>query len=427
MESGSRVVFYPQTLKAALCHNKIVVSRLIKSLRSLFSKKDGFLVIEILSDNSSRASLVFLDQKKNELIVVKTINVAPKEKGVADFLFLKRALRRFGKLNKYPAAIGIDSKFASTVYSSIALVRNNARDLIDEADLDNLISQAVWKFFDRHRLRVAQKLGVNDFDVLLTDVRIENIKLDGHRVLNPVGFKARTIEVGLCESFTSRTLINDLKAIMPAENIRMISESGTAWAHLVSRSHRGSEFALANVLSSQTSTFVTDEARLAYHKNIDWGEENLMKSLVEDLKVEAGTARDIFNLYLNRQTSESFSKKLERILNQSLSVLAESLSAALAGSEAKLIYLHSLFNLPELVFAPSFKNKFNFSVRLEPLTHSFISENCGFHLKFNKGVPPKIVFSAAALVLEALSEPNYEAMKQMSQMAKRRVRWLMPI
>lgn len=383
--------------------------------------------MEILPDYSFRVSSVWLDLAKKELQLSNTIRVGSRQKDAVDFPTVKRALRRFGKLTKRPIVIGIDSKFASTVYANIALVRNNAKDLIDDADLDNLISQSVWKFFDRHRLKVAQKLGVSDFDVLLTDVRIDNVKLDGHRVLNPIGFKARTIEVRLCETFTSRSLINELKAIVPASNIRLISEAGAAWAHFLSRSHHGPKFALANIFSNQTSTFVTDEARVAHHNNIDWGEENLVASLIEALGVDTEMGRVILGFYLKKQTSESFAKKLERILGQSLNVLAESLSAALSGSDLRFIYLYSLYDLPELVFASGFKNKFSFPVRLEPITHHFISENRGFNLKFNKGADTKIIFGIAALVLEALSEPDYEVMKQMSQMAKRRVRWLTPI
>jgi hypothetical protein len=54
--------------------------------------------------------------------------------------------------SKRKIIISLDSDLCSSIYSSIVLVRDNAKDPIDEVDLDNLVSQAVWKFFDRHRV-----------------------------------------------------------------------------------------------------------------------------------------------------------------------------------------------------------------------------------------------------------------------------------
>src|SRR3989338_6226088 len=405
-----------------------MVIQLIKSLFSFFNKKDSFLVVEILPNNEIRTNLVKLDLENREIILKSSFNFYPGIKAdYPNFLAFKKNLHKFGKLVNYKIAFGIDSRYASTIYSSVSLVRNNAKDLIDESDLDNLISQAVWKFFDRHRLRVAQKLGVNDFDVLLTDVRIENVRLDGHKVLNPVGFKARTIEIQLCETFISRNLINELKALLPASSIRLISESGSAWSHFLAAGNRGSKFALANISFNQTAMFLAEESRIGHHDGFSWGEKNLLNALVENLALDWETAKTILAVYLQKETSEFFAKKFEKILMGELEALAKSFNASIGKSDIRLVYLHSSFNLPDIVFSQSFRNRIDFPIRLEPLTHSFISDNHNFHLKFNKRADPGIAFGIFVLVLEAIAEPHYEAMKQMSQIAKRRVRWLTPI
>src|SRR3989338_8793274 len=178
---------------------------LIKSLNTLFNnifvKRESFLVIEVLPD-FTRISLLFGDLERKELEFIRSKTSAGR-----DYESLRRALKSFGKLSRQKIILSLDSDLAATIYSSVALVRENPRDPIDENDLDNLISQAVWKFFDRQRAKVAAKIGVNDFDVLLADVRIGSIKLDDHRVVNPIGFRARTIEVQLSQTFTARALI----------------------------------------------------------------------------------------------------------------------------------------------------------------------------------------------------------------------------
>ena len=406
----------------------IVVIQLIKSLFSFLNKKDSFLVVEILPNNVIRTALVKLDSHNKEIIFEKSFNFFPENKTDSpNFHSLKKNLRKFGKLAHYKISVGIDSQYASTVYSSVSLVRNNPKDLIDESDLDNLISQAVWKFFDRHRIRVAQKLGISDFDVLLTDVRIEHVRLDGHRVLNPVGFKARTIEIQLCETFTNRNIINELKTLLPASGIRLISESGSAWSHFLAAGNQERRFALANISFDQTAMFLTEESRMGHHGGFEWGERNLLNSLVEALALDTDTAKALLAMYMQKETSDSLAKRLDRILMGELDSLAKSFNSLIGKSDVRLVYLHSSFSLPEIVFSQAFKNRIDFPVKLEALTHSFISDNHNFHLKFNKRVDPKIAFGIFVLVLEAVAEPHYEAMRQMSQIAKRRVRWLTPI
>lgn len=427
-----------------------MIANLLKSLFSIFNQKESFLVVEILGKHFNRIALVKADQNKKEFILSKLVNIQGGNERLdgspASLEFLKKPLKRFGNLDKYKIIISLDSDFSSTIYSSISLVRDNAKDPIDDAELDNLVSQAVWRFFDRHRGKVAQKLKVNDFDIILTDVRVEGIKLDGHRVINPSGFKARSLEINLCQTFTTRSIINELKAILPLHNIQFISEAGAAWSHAIARSSRKPQFLLANIFSDKTLTFLADDNHLIYHDSFNWGEENLNKAVSEEFGVEPVVARDIISLYRNNQTSETFARKLDRILMKELHLLANFLNVSLSQSDIRLVYLHPFFDLPDLAFSAGFRNKFDCSAKIERISHGFISEKYNFNLKFNKkfdyvskrsfspfsswiarspyGVDPKIAFSIFSAIFEAIFAPHHYLI---SQMAKKRVRWLSPI
>jgi len=90
-------------------------------------------------------------------------------------------------------------------------------------------------------------------------------------------------------------------------------------------------------------------------------------------------------------------------------------------SGVRLAYIYADFDLPPVTFSNSFKNRFAFSVKIEPLIHSFISEHYNFDLKFNKRVNMRATFGIFASVLETTLLPYHASM---SRMAKRRVRWL---
>ncbi len=375
-------------------------------------------MIEILPD-FARLSLVRGDLEKKELELIKARLTAGRDSEI-----LRKSLRSFGKLTKHKIILSLDSGLATTIYSSVSLIRDNPRDPIDESDLDNLVSQAVWKFFDRQRAKVAAKMGINDFDVLLADVRIGSIKLDGHRVVNPLGFRARSVEVQLNQTFVVRDLINELKKILPVGSVNFITEAGTAWSHLISRVRQDEHFLVANIFKDKTSLFLGEGFRLSHRDNLAWGETNLIAALQEVLKVSLTVAAAIVQRYLAENVSPYFGKRIENFLMSELAAWVSGVDSALSRTEARLLYIHASFELPKAVFSPSFRDRFNATVRIQALNSDFISEHYHFQLKYRKGIDQRTGFAALAAVVEASFLPQYD---KMSQMAKKRVRWLSSI
>ena len=396
----------------------VVVLNLIRNFIDLFKKNEGFLVLEALPSSLIRLSLVIGDFNKKELYLAKIRNI---NEFKADKI--KKAVKSFGGSRRFPAIISLNSDLASTIYSAVSLVRSNAHDVIDEVDLDNLISQAVWKFFDRHRAKVAQKLKVNDFDVILTDVRVESIRLDGHKVVNPIGFKARSIEIHLCQTFTTRPVVSELRSIFPMENVRLVAENGTVWSRVVSRTQSDPKFFVANIFSDRTSLFLSDGLWLSHYNDFEWGSRNLRLALGEALALDEATAEGVMARYVANEASEIFINRTEKLLAREMDYLVKMLNLPAKETGVRQIYLHHFAELPPFAFSSSVKNKFDFTVKLEPLTHSFISDNHGYNLKFNKKVDSRLAYGIFSVAVEALLAPQQGAV---SQMARRRVRWLTP-
>lgn len=375
-------------------------------------------MIEILPKVTNFA-FIYADQENQELELIKLKTVTGRDPEI-----LRRGIKSFGKLGKFRIVLGLDSDLATTVYSSISLVRDNPRDPVDEADLDNLISQAVWKFFDRQRARVADKMGVNDFDVLLADVRVGQIRLDGHRVVNPLGFRARAVEVQLSQTFTTRPVVNQLKQFLPMSAISFVSEAGIAWAHLVAHAKTDNNFLSVHLFDDRTAIFLRENFYLAHFDNLSWGEKDLLGSLSKALMVSDGVAKAILGRYLQDDVSIAFRRRLEGFLNAELAAWAQSVGVALSKAGARTAYLYSFFDLPKTIFSPAFRNKFGSSVKLYPINEDFISEHYHFKLKYKKEEDRKKGFTTLVAALEAIAAPRYE---KASHLAKKRVRWLSPI
>src|SRR3989344_5221010 len=125
------------------------MSRLSQSLTSLFSKKERFVVLEIFSDYL-RITYGFFDPRAKQLVVTKIFKA--RINGLAEIGAYLKKIRIPRKSN---IILALGSAFATTLYSSSVLIREKYSELIDEPDLDNLVSQAIWKFFVRHRNQIA--------------------------------------------------------------------------------------------------------------------------------------------------------------------------------------------------------------------------------------------------------------------------------
>lgn len=389
-----------------------LVKLINKALSLLKGKSDRFLVLEIFQ-SFNRAAYAKADFNSKEIKVLK-IRSHPN---------LQKLLKKFGRLAKYKIIVGLDSHLASTIYSSVTLVRDRYKELIDEPELDNLISQAIWKFFDRSRNRVAGKLGVADLDILLTDVRIRGIKLDGHKVVNPIGFKAKTVEIQFSQTFLSRAVIDSLKDIVPLNQVVLMSENGTACSSVIAKAKMSDNFLLVSMFDNKTILFSTDGGFHSYFDQFNWGEENLKQSLAGDLAVDRETAGAVIGLYIHNRTSQAFRRRLEHLLMREIQNLARGLDSALKRVETRLVYLNPYFELPH-IFGGGFKNQLSKSVNLEQPSVDLISQNFGFDIKFKNDADAKNVFCLLTLLLEWYLSPQDD---RISQLAKRRVRWLSPL
>jgi len=294
---------------------------------NLLFKGDSYLLIEILNHYVQVTLFKANPEKKKILIIKNFVKPLPEFTVFNALQETKALLKKFGKLNKHKIILSLDSSFTTTIYAAVSLVRSHPKETIDEADIDNLISQAIWRFFDRHRLKVAQKMNIEDVDVLLSDVRIRGIKLDGHKIVNPIGFKAKSVEIFFSQTFIVRELMRGFRDLLPKENIVLITETGTAISHVVSRVLEKDELFVANLFPNQTAVFAVAGNKLAHVDNFGWGENDLMHLLSRYLRVDNEIARMIIGHYSDNNASENFLRRFENILVKELQIFANGLES----------------------------------------------------------------------------------------------------
>ena len=130
-------------------------------------KKDNFLIVSFLEDELE--IVVFQADFVNKDLEIKKI--FKKELG-EDLSYLKKIFSTVFYPRTYKVIFNFDSSLAVTNFSSIAVLRDRPQETIGEADLENLISQAIFNFFGPARKYASSRFNASELETLICDVRI---------------------------------------------------------------------------------------------------------------------------------------------------------------------------------------------------------------------------------------------------------------
>ncbi|OGY98430.1 MAG: hypothetical protein A3G64_00655 [Candidatus Liptonbacteria bacterium RIFCSPLOWO2_12_FULL_60_15] len=388
-------------------------------LPTIFKKNERYLAVELLKQGN-RATLFGLDRDRT--ISVRRTWFQPHEKG------LERMLRALPK-GKYPTLLILDPSCAATIPGAVLLEREHAHRVIDDGELENLISQAVWRFFDHYRPIAMARLGVNDLDLLLANIRILDVRLDGHHVFNPIGFTAKAVEVALEQTFVVRPMFDEVTKIIPKHTIEFITEAGVAGLQVLARSVPHKKFVLGNLFAQATSLYAFERRpHAAGHVSLPmaeligtfpWGERQLLGSVMDELAVEYPIAKAIAARYIQKDLSPPLGRRLDVLISSGVTSLVRLLKSNVR--LAHPFYLNVFYPLPLQNIAE------RHDVMVETVDIPSVLERVGFSFasasaSTSANMPPTHFLSLAAFIEYYFSRRN----EHLDRFAKRRARWLIP-
>lgn len=299
--------------------------------------------------------------------------------------------------------IGLDSNSAVTVFSSV-VVPHESRGEISEADLENYLSKAVWKSFDVLRSEAASRLEVSEVDLVLAGARVVGMKVDGHEVLNPHGFVGRSLQISLCVTMVKRGVL-ELNKGKKGEGLEVF-EGGSATAYLLSRSFDVDYLLYVEVKDNLTRIFLVTPLRTSYLSEFKWGKTDIAEVYAEYFGVPPETAFEIYEKLANGDASLLVLEKLRRLFYSAFKKFIDGLTletrnfADMCIKKFPPVYLKSIFPLPEEIA----KKTFTLGKRRTKIYE----------------IEGKVDMS------DLVNNSPYNAYEWLNQLARRRIKWLMP-
>ncbi|MCL4392154.1 hypothetical protein M1413_02360 [Patescibacteria group bacterium] len=260
-------------------------------------KGERYLVIEEVK-GGFRATVAKTTPPEKEIRIVKTFEVKEIAKLKKLFYFT------FDKI-----VLALDRETAATVQDSCAVQTSSRTEIITEAELENLVFKGLWEFLNKYRSWASKKLNVSDVSLILNDVQVRGVKLDGHKLFNPVGFKGGSIEFTLKGTFITRQLMSDLAGLGRTGKLSIIERNAALASFL-----EGDRDVLVSIGEERTATFLKDGERQISGEEIAWGVRKLKEKVSEEFSVDYETAGKLIGIYAAGLTSVPIGRRFKKII-----------------------------------------------------------------------------------------------------------------
>lgn len=119
--------------------------------------------------------------------------------------------------------IGIAGELVKGTTTHVHYKRPNARQKITMEELHHIVEEVQKKALERARSTLAWETGHKEIEVRLVNSAVVEVKIDGYRVTNPIGFFGRDVGVGVFNSFAPIVHLGALQTIAEELGLDLLS------------------------------------------------------------------------------------------------------------------------------------------------------------------------------------------------------------
>lgn len=242
--------------------------------------------------------------------------------------------------------IGIAGELVKGVTSRNTYVRTESHTKIDLAELKNIIHKVQWKSFEETRSQLAYETGYNEIDIKLVNSAIVDVRIDGYRVTNPIGFQGKEVQISIFNAFAPLMHYGALQTIAAELDLNLLTI--TAEPYAVARCLENENAEPTNAIfidigGGTTDIAVVRNGTLEGTKMFTLGGRAFTKRIASHLNISFNEAEEIKLAY----SLSKLEKQSEKIVREAMESDAE---VWLSGIAFTLSEFHNLDLLPSKIF-----------------------------------------------------------------------------
>ncbi len=126
--------------------------------------------------------------------------------------------------------MGIAGELVKGATSTVKYTRSDPSSKINLEELKNIVHKVQWKAFDQVRSQLAYESGYNEIDVKLVNAAIVDVRIDGYKVSNPVGFQGKEVVMSVFNAFAPLVHFGALQTIAAELDMDLLAITAEPYA-----------------------------------------------------------------------------------------------------------------------------------------------------------------------------------------------------
>lgn len=228
--------------------------------------------------------------------------------------------------------VGIAGELVKGTTVTVRYERTRPQLKIDMPELKNIVQKVQWKAFDRVRQQLAWETGHSEIDIKLINAAIVDVRIDGYRVTNPIGFQGKEVSVSVFNSYAPMLHLGALQSITNELGLDLLSIAAEPYA--VARSlgtDNAVEFSAVfiDVGGGTTDIAVVRNGGIEGTKMFALGGRAFTKRLATELGISYEEAEQLKLRYSAADLGPNLMQKLRNILEDDCKVWLSGVELAL--------------------------------------------------------------------------------------------------
>lgn len=239
------------------------------------------------------------------------------------------------------AVVGIAGEFIRGVTTTFSELRDNPKIKIDLAELKRLVQKIQWRSFNKIRQDFTEESGISEIEVKLINAAIIDVKIDGYRVTNPLGFQGKKLCLSIFNAFAPLIHLGALQTISRALNLKLFFVAAGPYA--IARAVKKNDAIFIDIGGGTTDIALVREGGMEGMKSLALGGRAFTKRITQLLEIDFDQAEEIKLKYSQKKISSLVQRKITELFKRDINVLIN-------GIQLSLEEFSNLAPLPPAIF-----------------------------------------------------------------------------
>jgi len=243
------------------------------------------------------------------------------------------AKEKAGVKNIKYAIVGIAGELVKGTTTTVHYERAKSDMEIGLPELKNIIQKVQQKAYERIQSQIAWETGQSNIDIKLINAAISDVRIDGYRINNPLGFQGHNVSISVFNAYAPNIHLGAVETIINELGIGLVSIAAEPYAVARSVDFEGDlnfNAIFIDVGGGTTDIAVVRNGGLEGTKMFALGGRAFTKRLAQEFKVDFEKAENLKMKYSLGKLNEIDSQKVEKVFEDDCRIWLSGIELALS-------------------------------------------------------------------------------------------------